>query len=424
MPTLRARALLPTNPGHTEWIGDARVAWSDDGKLTEVEPWSDRSSDVSEQVIDLRPAILTPGFVDSHVHYPQTRIVGAATGPLLTWLATSTFPEEARFKDDDHATSVARTFVTALAAAGTTTSFVYGSVHPHASERLLGELARRGLRALVGPVLMDEGAPSELLLPADQALPALEALADRWHGHDGRLEVAVVPRFALSCSRELMAGAGRLADDRDLWVSTHLAENLDECAEARRRFKAADYLSIYEDAGLLRRKSIYAHCIHLSDDAWTRFADAGAVVAHCPDSNDFLGSGGMPVATVRDRQIPLSVGTDVAAGRSYRVPRILSAAWDNALRQGVRLTPDELLWWGTAGGAAALGMTHVGRLVPGADADLVLHDVPTWVDDKQGALAWLLFHHDSPWPRATWVRGRQVWDRATMRGAYPWDDTP
>ncbi|MEZ4316728.1 MAG: guanine deaminase [Myxococcota bacterium] len=406
MTTLRCRLLTPVSASEVRWIPDAVVVL-DGSVLAEVGPWDGRPVDE-----DLRPWVLVPGFVDAHVHFPQTRIVGAASGPLLEWLARSTFPEEQRFAHASHAQRVASVFCERLAAAGTTLSMVYGSVHPGAAEVLFGQLEASGLRAIAGPVLMDANSPEPLILPPDRALPALEGLADRWDGaDDGRLRVAVIPRFALSCTREMLEGAGRLAQDRGLWVSTHLSENLEECRVAREMFSAADYLSIYEDAGLLHDRSVYAHCIHLSDSEWSRFADAGAVVAHCPDSNDFLGSGGMPTRTVMERGIPLAIGTDVAAGRSFRVPRILSSAYDNALRQGLQLDPRQLLWWGTRGGALALGEARVGLLEAGREADLVALDVPEWAETEEEVLGWALFDHDAT-VRRTWVRGRTVYARA------------
>ncbi|MFT4622951.1 MAG: guanine deaminase [Myxococcota bacterium] len=403
MTTWRARVLSPRSPDAVTWIDDA-VVRIEAGVFTEVGPYDGRPVDA-----DLRPGVLIPGFVDAHLHFPQTRIVGSASGPLLDWLATSTFPEEERFAEPSHAALVARHFVDRMAAAGTTLCMAYGSVHPAAADALFTALAASGLRAIAGPVLMDAHSPAALTLPADVALPALEALADRWHGHDDRLQVAVIPRFALSCTPEMLRRAGELARRRGLWVSTHLAENVVECAVARERFDAPDYLSIYEDAGLLQEKSVYAHCIHLSDDEWDRFAASGAVVAHCPDSNDFLGSGGMPLGAVQERAIPLAIGTDVAAGRSFRVPRILSAAYDNALRQGLSLSPAALLWAGTRGGAKALGFTRIGSVEAGFEADACLFRPPPWVTSAEGVLASLIFDHDAPQMARTWVRGRQVW---------------
>jgi len=415
---LRARLLSPISPTEYRWLPDARVEVDAAGRIVDVGPWQGGPCDQ-----DLRPGVLTPGFVDVHLHYPQTRIVGAASGPLLQWLQTRTFPEEARFADPAHAATVAAAFAAALAAAGTTLSLAYSSVHPAACEALFQALDAQGLRAIAGPVLMDQGAPPELLLPPDQALPALAALAERWQGHDGRFQVAVIPRFALSCTAAMLEQAGDLARERGLRVSTHLSENLDEVAATMALHGGPDYLSVYERAGLLREGAVLAHCIHLSDSEWDRMAAAGAVVAHCPDSNDFLGSGGMPLAQVEARGLRMGLGTDVAAGRSFRVPRIGSSAHDNALRQGLRVPPAQWLWTATRGGALALGHDQVGMIEAGLEADLVLHDLPAWVEDGTAALGWLLFDHDAPPPRGTWVRGRRVWDREAHRqahGPYPW----
>ncbi len=403
MTTWRARVLTPASPTEVRWLDDAAVV-HEHGRFTEIGPYDGRPVDE-----DLRPGVLLPGFVDAHVHFPQTRIVGSASGPLLDWLERSTFPEEARFADVGHAAAVAEHFVQRLAAAGTTLSFAYGSVHAEAAEALFATLARAGLRAIAGPVLMDAHSPEPLLRRVERALPDLLGLVERWHGHDGRLEVAVIPRFALSCTPRMLREAGRLAAENGLWVSTHLSENTVECEVACERFGARDYLSIYEDAGMLTERSVYAHCIHLSDDEWSRFAAAGAVVAHCPDSNDFLGSGGMPVGVVRGRSIPLAIGTDVAAGRSFRVPRILSSAYDNGLRCGVTLTPEELLWMGTRGGALALGHPQVGALEVGLEADACLFLPPPWSEDAAAVLASLIFDHDARPMARTWVRGEQVW---------------
>jgi guanine deaminase len=411
---MRTRVLRPVSPTEVAWLGDAWVAW-EAGRLTHVTEWSGQSYD-----LDARDAVLTPGFVDAHIHAAQTRIVGSASGPLLQWLDQSTFPEESRFADPDHAERVARDFATALAAAGTTLSFVYGSVHAEAADALFRALDTRGLRAIAGPVWMNRGAPRALLRDTERTLDDMTRLHETWHGHDGRLSLAVIPRFGLSCTHEMMAAAGTFARERGLWVSTHLSENLDECRATTAVFGTEDYLEIYEDAGLLTDHSVYAHCIHLSTDAWRRFHDAGATVAHCPDSNDFLGSGGMPVHEVLDRQIPMALGTDVAAGRTFRVPRVASSAHDNALRKGRRVPPASWFWHATRGGALALKHPHIGDLRPGLEADMVLHELPAWVDDADGALSWLLFHHDAPPPRGTWVRGRQVWDRKHHDGGFPW----
>ncbi len=410
---IRARLLTPVDPDHCHYLPDAVVAW-EDGVLTQVGPYDGGPVDR-----DLRPAVLTPGMVDGHLHFPQTRIIGSASGPLLEWLDKSTFPEEASFADAEHAAKIARYFVRNLASSGTTLSMVYGSVHAASAEALFAELDRSGLRAIAGPVLMDAHSPDALTVPVDEALHTLRGLHERWHGHDARLQVAVVPRFALSCSPAMLRRAGDLARELDLWVTTHLSENLDECAVATSRFDTADYLSIYEGAGMLHRRSVYAHCIHLSDDEWDRFDTAGAVVAHCPDSNFFLGSGHMKTDRVLGRGLNLVMGSDVAAGRSFRIPRILSSAYDNALHRDIMLDPRRLLWWGTRGGALALQHDRVGQIEVGMEADVVAWDLPEWAESEEQVLAWLIFDHDAPRPVATWVRGEVVWERGEG-GGYPW----
>ena len=223
MLTLRGKVLTPIGPDEIRYLPDGIVRIDDAGRIIDVVPADQWTGPVDE---DHRPGVLMPGFVDVHVHWPQTRIVGAATGPLLDWLARSTFPEEGRFADPDHARAVARMFLVNLAAAGTTTCLAYGPVFPRATEILLEEALKSGQRLVTGPVLMDDDCPEALRLEADRALPALEELVARWHGVDDRLFVAAIPRFALSCTRAMMAGAGALARRHGLLVSTHLAENL------------------------------------------------------------------------------------------------------------------------------------------------------------------------------------------------------
>jgi guanine deaminase len=205
-----------------------------------------------------------------------------------------------------------------------------------------------------------------------------------------------------------MSASAAFAQRHSLRVSTHLSENLEECRLVRERFHGASYVKVYEDLGLLQPGAIFAHGIHLSSGELERLASAGAVIAHCPDSNAFLGSGGMPLDLIREHGVTLAVGTDVAAGRSFRVPHTLSAAYDNARRQGAELSPAELFWWGTRGGAEALGVPNVGLLASGVEADMVLHDIPEEDDTLERALGSLLFRLDGPSALRTWVRGREV----------------
>lgn len=407
MTSVRAAVLTPTSRSTYQWIEDAYIEMGPNGHFSSVTAYAGQV--VAE---DLRPGVLIPGFVDAHIHFPQTRIIGSASGPLLEWLDKTTFPEEARFSDPAYAAIVAEEFCQHLLQAGTTLSMIYGSVHASAAHVLFETLNRAGLRAIAGPVLMDENCPNELVVPVDAAMANLEELAELWHNRNGRLQVAAIPRFALSCSMDMMQAAGELAQSLGLWVSTHLSENTFECEEAKRLFGTKDYLQVYEDAGLLGPTSVFAHCIHLSDPEIARFKNAGAVIAHCPDSNVFLGSGGMPIAKLQSEGVPIAMGTDVAGGRSFRIPHALSRAYDNALATGSSLSLAELLWMGTRGGALALGQPHLGMISEGFHADCLLIDRPDWATTPEQILARLIFFAEAPPVERTWIGGQLVWSRS------------
>ena len=355
--------------------------------------------------------MLVPGFVDTHVHYPQTRVIGRAGAPLLAWLEGTIFPEEARFASEPYARAVAASFVAALAAAGTTTASVYGSSHERATDVLFEALAASGLRARAGLTLMDQRSPEDLCVPRDAAMAACARLADRWHGHDGgRLGFAVTPRFALSCSRALMEDAARFADARGLPIQTHLSEHPAEGAAvlAEHPF-ASDYLGVYEAVGLLGPRTLLAHAIHLSDAEWDRIAARGARVAHCPDSNFFLGSGRMRLAAARRRGVVVGLGSDVAAGRSFDLRRAMSYAYDNALCLGDRVSAEDLFTMATLGGAQALGLDGVtGSLVPGKEADFLALSLPAPADSLDAVLAQIAFSDGVRVERA-FVRGARVY---------------
>lgn len=404
---LRGRLLCPDPESpRVERIADGLVEIAADGRIAAVRP-----APPDCEVAETYPgAVLLPGFVDAHVHYPQTRVIGSASGPLLRWLERTVFPEESRFADLRYAGAVAWEFCEALIRQGTTCAAIFGSSHPGATEVLFGELERRGLRALVGMTLMDRGAPAGLCLEAGAALSACELLVDRWHGRDGgRLRFCVTPRFALSCTPELLRGAGLLAERRGLHVQTHLSENTEELAATAAAFPGArDYLEVYERHGLVGGRSLLAHCIHLSDGEWDRLAAAGGAVAHCPDSNFFLGSGCMRLRSASERAIRVGLGTDVGAGRSFSLRQVIAGAYDASLIVGAPAGAEELLWLATRGGARALGLAdRIGCLRAGFEADLVALDVPETVP-PEGLFDALAFRRDAGPARAVFVRGAQL----------------
>ncbi len=404
---LRGRLLCPDpSEARFEVVEDGLVEISQDGQISRVGP-APPGCTVPESYPG---AVLLPGFVDTHLHLPQTRILGSASGPLLPWLERSVFPEEAKFADAGYAAVVAAEFCSELVRFGTTCAAIYSSSHPVATDVLFAELARRGLRAWVGLTLMDRNAPASVLLPAGPALAACEALVERWHGHDrGRLQFCVTPRFALSCTPALLRGAGALAARYQLPMQTHLAENCDEITATAAAFPGSvDYLGVYEDHGICGPRALYAHCVHLQEPAWDRLATQGAAVAHCPDSNFFLGSGSMSLAAPQRRGVRVGLGTDVGAGRSFSLRQIMASAHDAALVHGGRISAEALVWLATRGGAQALGLAqHIGCLAPGYDADVIAIDVPTGL---AGAALFdaVAFRRDAGPVRAVVVRGLQL----------------
>lgn len=322
------------------------------------------------RVADLGRSLILPAFVDAHVHLPQLDVRGRYGLPLLEWLERWVYPAEAAFADPEHAASVAERFFAALAAAGVGSAGVFSTVHREATDRAFAAAEASGLRVVMGKVLMDRGAPGELLEPVGEAIAASLALAERWEGAaGGRLRYAVTPRFAVSCSGELLAAAGRAAAGAGLRVQTHLAEQADEVEAVAAEFPAAgDYLAVYERAGLVKPGSVFAHAIHCTDGAYRRLAAAGAAVACCPTSNAFLGSGAFPLARARATGVTIGVGSDVGAG-----PRLSPLDVLRHLAHLDRLGAEEILYRGTAAGAEALALADVtGRIEPGMAADLVV----------------------------------------------------
>jgi guanine deaminase len=357
-------------------FADGAVAFSG-GRIVACGPWSSVSgAHPGASVVDARDALLLPGFVDCHVHYPQIRMIGAMGLELLDWLRLRALPEEARLADSGYAGAVAAEFVRGLAAAGTTTALVFGSHFPGAQEALFAAVQRSGLRVASGLVVSDRGLLPALHVSPEAALGASRELIERWHGR-GLLRYAVTPRFSASCSDEMLAVCGDLAGEAPgLLFTTHLNETLDEISLVRSAFPwASDYLETYERYGLLGERSVFAHDVHPTDDELHRLALAGATVAHCPSSNAFLGSGLFPLRRHLDAGVRVALGTDVGAGTGFSMLKEGLAAYQTQMLipEGVRVGPAHLLWLATGAGAAALGLAdEVGDLSPGKSADYVL----------------------------------------------------
>ncbi len=359
--------------GALETIEDAGLAFAE-GRIVSCGPFADvRQQFGDAELLDASDALLLPGFVDCHVHFPQVRVIGAVGLELLDWLRLRALPEEARLVDSSYAQKVAERFVGGLAANGTTTALVFGSHFPDAQEALFSAADAAGLRIASGLVVSDRNLLPELHTSAGEAIAASRALIERWHGH-GLLRYAVTPRFALSCSEEMLEACGELAGG-DVLVTTHINESRAEVEIVGEQFPwAGDYLAVYERYDLVRRGTVLAHNIWASDDELRRLAGAGTAVAHCPSSNRFLGSGSFPLRRHLDAGVRIALGTDVGAGTSLSVLGEGLAAYEN---QGSRLGAEHLLFLATRAGALALGLEdEVGDLSPGKSADFVLVRAP------------------------------------------------
>ncbi|MBI5275435.1 MAG: guanine deaminase [Burkholderiales bacterium] len=346
-----------------------------------VGPYDKLAPDYEGIAVEHLPGrILAPGFIDLHVHFPQTDVIGSPADGLLPWLENYTFPHESRFADPAYAAEVAKVFLDELVRHGVTTALTFATSHPQSVDALMAEAQSRGLRLIAGKVLQDRHSPDGVRDEAVQSLLDTESLIRRWHGTD-RLGYAITPRFAPSCSEEQLRGAGELAAKYpDVWIQSHVAENKDEIRWVHELFPAArSYLSVYDDFGLMRERAIYAHCIHFDDEDRALMRSTGAAAAVSPTSNLFLGSGFFDYEGAERVGFRYGLASDVGGGTSFSPFHTMLAAYyvgrEGQTKPGVSLGPQALWWQHTAGAAVALGLEGVvGNLQPGCEADFVVLD--------------------------------------------------
>ena len=335
-----------------------------------------RARHPAAQVTDHGDALILPGFVDAHAHYPQTAIIASWGKRLIDWLNSYTFPEEARFSDPAYAAEVAGRYLDLLLTNGTTTVASYCTIHPESVDAFFEAAQARGMRALAGKTCMDrDTAPAFLRDTAQSAYDDSRALLARWHGVD-RLSCIITPRFSPTSTPEQLEALGALwAEHPDCLMQTHLSEQTDEIAWVKSLYPAArDYLDTYEAHGLLGPNGLYGHAIHLEPREIDRLAETGAAVVHCPTSNTFIGSGLFDMGLRARMRVGLA--TDTGGGSSFSMLRTMAAAYEVAQLRGTALHPSELLWLATGGSAEALRLGHrIGRLAEGYEADMVVLDL-------------------------------------------------
>ena len=349
-----------------------------DGLIERVEPADVLLASLGADVLvaDHRGMILVPGFIDTHVHYPQMDVIASYGTQLLEWLNRYTFPAEIKFADRAHADAMAEFFLDRLLENGTTTAAVFCTVHPQSVDAVFSASEARGLRMIAGKCLMDQNAPDGLRDTAETGYVDTKKLIERWHGH-ARSLYAITPRFAPTSSLAQMATMRALSREHPTtYIQSHVAENKAEMAWVAELFpEHRSYLDVYDAYGLLRDKSIYAHCIYLDDTDRARMTAAGATPAFCPTSNLFIGSGLYDLQQALAAGNRVSVGTDVGGGTSYSMLRTLGEAYKVQQLLGTSLSPAYALYLATLGGARALSLDDkLGSITAGKEADFALLD--------------------------------------------------
>ncbi|UGA56739.1 guanine deaminase [Vibrio sp. DW001] len=350
----------------------------DNGRIEWLGPWEEGKDKVpaSVRIRSYPGKLVMPGFIDTHIHYPQAEMVGAYGEQLLEWLNNYTFPTEARYKDKEYSREMSTFFIKQLLRNGTTTALVFGTVHPESVDALFEEAEKINMRMIAGKVMMDRNAPDYLLDTPEIGYNQSKELIEKWHKR-GRLQYAITPRFAPTSSPEQLAMAGKLkAEYPDTYVHTHLCENKDEIAWVKELYPEQDgYLDVYHHHGLTGPKSVFAHCIHLEDKEWDCLQETDSAIAFCPTSNLYLGSGLFKLQEAWNRNIKVGIGTDIGAGTTFNLLQTLNEAYKVMQLQQHRLSAFEAFYLATLGAANSLSLDHlIGNFEIGKEADFVVID--------------------------------------------------
>jgi guanine deaminase len=378
------RAKLLTFTGDPAITPDAAVYHEDgvviveDARVSAAGAWSALAPQLRDDatIHDRRDKLIVPGFIDTHIHFPQTDMIASPAPGLLPWLDTYTFPTERRFEDRAYADEVARFFIDELLACGTTTALVYCTVHRQSADALFAASDARNLRMIAGKVLMDRHCPEFLRDTAQSGYDDSEALIAQWHNR-GRQSYALTPRFAPTSTEAQLEACGALARAHpDVFIQSHVAENPDEVKWVAQLFPGhRSYLDVYDHYGLLRRRAVYGHCIWLDDVDRGRMAQTGALAAHCPTSNLFLGSGLFDFDKAFDSGMPVALATDVGGGTSFSMLQTMNEAHKVARMGGHHLSATRMFWLATAGAATSLDLADkIGTLASGSEADFIVLD--------------------------------------------------
>lgn len=394
-----------------------------DGKVVSLESWQIAEGRVDPtRVTDLRGKLIVPGFIDTHIHYPQTEMIGAFGEQLLEWLNQYTFPVESQYHCPDHAAKMSAFFLHQLLSNGTTTALVFGTVHKQSVDSLFSAAQQLDMRLIAGKVMMDCNAPEYLTETPEESYQHTRELIERWHQR-GRLSYALTPRFAPTSSPELLDKVRQLREEfPDVWMHTHLSENPQEIAWVRALFpERAGYLDVYHHHQLTGKRSVFAHCLHLEDQEWQCLHDTDSSIAFCPTSNLFLGSGLFNIKRCWQQGVRMGIGTDVGAGTTFNLLQTLGEAYKVGQLQQYKLSACEAFYHATLGGAHALDLDDViGNFNPGKEADFVVLDAAVSPlqklrnansKDIWERLFVMMTLGDDRNIAQTWVSGKPVWQR-------------
>jgi guanine deaminase len=392
----------------------------ENGRIAAVGPADRlRAAHPAAKVTDYGSCLISAGFVDAHVHYPQTAIIASWGKRLIDWLNLYTFPEEMRFSDAAYAAEVAERYLGLATANGTTSVCTYSTIHPESVDAIFGAAARRDMRIWAGKTCMDRNAPEGLRDTPQSAYDDSKRLLEKWHGK-GRASYVITPRFSPTSTPEQLAALGALwREYPDCLMQTHLSEQMDEIDWVKSLFpQSRDYLDTYEAQGLLAEGAIYGHAIHLTARERDRLREAGASLIHCPTSNTFIGSGLFDMGGLKAEGHRVGLATDTGGGSSFSMLRTMAATYEVAQLRGRPLHPAELWWLATQGSAQALRADHmIGNIAPGMEADLAVIDLAstpaiaqavTRAGDIWQALFPTIMMGDDRAIRATWIAGRPV----------------
>ena len=391
--------------------GDRIAAVADSDSLTAAHP--------EALIVDHGQKVIMAGFVDAHVHYPQTAMIASWGKRLIDWLNTYTFPEEMKFGNPEYAAEIANRYLDLTAAHGTTTMCSFCTIHPESVEAFFTAAQQRGQRVVAGKTCMDRNAPEGLRDTPQTAYDQSQALLERWHGVD-RFTYAITPRFSPTSTPEQLEAMGALwAENPHCLMQTHLSEQTDEIAWVRELFPdARDYLDTYEKFGLLGTNGVYGHVIHLEARERDRLREMDAALIHCPTSNTFIGSGLFDMAGLMHDGHRVGLATDTGGGSSFSMLHTMASAYEIGQLRGAPLHAAQLLWLGTVGSARALRMDDcIGNIASGMEADLVVLDLASTpaiaqrearAEDLWEAVFPTIMMGDDRAISEVWIAGRRV----------------